>query len=425
MIQSAAGTFALRVVATAATLLLNVLIARLLGPEGFGQVSYVLAWANLLAVPAILGMDVLVLRSVAAWTAQQRWAELKGLLRFSFWSVIAASSLVAVAAAGFNMLRGDELWSPAFAVGMALVPLIAVIRLNQGAMRGFHRIVQGQLAELVTRPIATLFLIAVGAALFGHMLDATGVLIAYVAGALSAVMLGVFLLNRAIPAPMRAAATTIRPRSWVLTALPLLLIGGVQVANRQVDVVMVGALAGAESAGIYTAAARGAELISFVLFAVNAGLAPRVSRLFILGDLAALQSLVTRAARYTVLATIPLALALIAFGSTFLGFFGPAFVLGVPALAIMAVAQVLNAAAGSVVVILTMTGQGTVTAIGVGVGLIVNVALNAILVPALAHTGAAVAASASLLTWNAILVVMLRQRLGLDSTVIGRPVDHD
>lgn len=419
MIRSAAGTFTLRVIATAATLILNVLVARLLGTEGFGVISYVIAWANLLAVPAILGMDVLVMRNFSAWTGQQRWPEIKGLLRFSSWSVAAASSLVAAAAATVHVVAEGRSWSPDFVIGMALVPLIAVIRLTQGAMRGFHRIVQGQFAELLTRPAATLLLVAVGAVVLGPALNPTGVLIAYVVAALIAVTLGMLRLRQTIPVPVRAAVTVTRPRAWLVTALPLLLIGGVQVANRQIDVVMVGALAGAESAGVYAAAARAAELISFVLFAVNAGLAPRIARLFALGELVALQALVTRAARYTLLMTLPLAGVLIAFGSTVLGFFGPAFVVGVPALTIMSVAQLLNAAAGSVVVVLTMTGGGAVTAVGVGAGLVVNVILNAVLVPVLQYNGAAIAASASLLTWNAILVVMLRHRIGLDSTVMG------
>ncbi|MBW3631878.1 MAG: flippase [Chloroflexi bacterium] len=427
MARAAAGTFALRVLATGATFALNVFVARLLGADGFGVVSYVIAWANLLAVPAVLGMDVLVMRSVAAWAGQRRWPEIHGLLSFSRLAVLAASLSAAAGASIIAVVIGDfrDPATRTLVLGMTLVPLIALIRLNQGAMRGLHYVVRGQLAELVTRPFATLVLVSAAAMFFGPALDAAGVMSAHVVAAIIALAFGVTLLRRVTPSEIRRSEVVMARRAWLISALPLLLIGGVQVANRQVDVVMVGSLAGVESAGIYTGAARAAELISFVLFAVNAALAPRVARLHAAGNTHALQILVTRAARYTVVISLCLTAGLVTFSGPVLALFGPEFVAGSLALTVLAVAQLLNAAAGSVGVIATMTGHARATALAVGTGLIINVLLNAALVPILTYNGAAIASAASLVTWNAILVLMLRRRVGLDSTFLGRPPIRD
>ena len=59
---------ALNVAGMAQALLLQVVLARLLGHEGYGQFAYVMAWINILVYVAVMGHDTLVMRSVAAHT---------------------------------------------------------------------------------------------------------------------------------------------------------------------------------------------------------------------------------------------------------------------------------------------------------------------------------------------------------------------
>ena len=57
-------------------------------------------------------------------------------------------------------------------------------------------------------------------------------------------------------------------------------ISGMQIINTHTDIIMLGTIKGAEAARIYSAVNRGAVLITFVLFAVNAPLAPVISSLY-------------------------------------------------------------------------------------------------------------------------------------------------
>ncbi|MDQ3564372.1 MAG: polysaccharide biosynthesis C-terminal domain-containing protein [Pseudomonadota bacterium] len=87
-------------------------------------------------------------------------------------------------------------------------------------------------------------------------------------------------------------------------------------------------------------------------------------------------------ARVVLLVSLPVALSMIIFGRwILLTVFGLEFVSGATALAILSAAQIVNAAMGSVGLLLIMTGHERDTATGVGIAAAVNVTLNVLLIP--------------------------------------------
>ena len=114
------------------------------------------------------------------------------------------------------------------------------------------------------------------------------------------------------------------------------------------------------------------------------------------------------------------ALLLVFFGSEILVlFFGKEYAQASTALSILAFAQLLNVGAGSVAMLLNMTDGEKIVAMGVGAALIINIILNWILIPLYSIQGAAIATGVSLIVWNVILVLSIRNRLNLRPTVFG------
>ena len=175
---------------------------------------------------------------------------------------------------------------------------------------------------------------------------------------------------------------------------------------------MLGLLAGPEDAGVYAAAARLAEIVSFVLLAVNAPLAPHIARLYAADRMAELQRTVTRAAQAILLLTAPLVVVLLAFGEQLLRLFGAEFTGGEDALAILALGQLFNAVMGSVGILLIMTGHERDVLASVAVATLIGLGLTAALIPPMGVEGAAVGRVASLATWNVALTVLTYRRLG-------------
>ncbi|MCX7847292.1 MAG: polysaccharide biosynthesis C-terminal domain-containing protein, partial [bacterium] len=81
--------------------------------------------------------------------------------------------------------------------------------------------------------------------------------------------------------------------------------------------------------------------------------------------------------------------------------------------------QVVNACAGSVALLLTTTGHESEALKGVTLGAVINVIGNAILIPRLGITGAAIGTAVSTVVWNVALAVYVYKRLGINPTIFG------
>ena len=148
LIKAASGSFIIRVSTTALSLIAAVVLARLLGVEGFGVYAFCMAVSQMLAVFAMLGMQQLVVREFAAYRTQGAYALMRGLLRRARQSILLASvalmlliGTVAYFAAGYL----DALHLYTFWVALLLVPLTALMRVHNSALLGLNWIIQAQL----------------------------------------------------------------------------------------------------------------------------------------------------------------------------------------------------------------------------------------------------------------------------------------
>ena len=236
------------------------------------------------------------------------------------------------------------------------------------------------------------------------------------AGVAVAFVVGAVLLRRALPAILRAVQPEYATRDWLRAALPMMLIAGVWFVNNYVATLVVGTLDGTSAAGIYSVVEKGGELIVLVLVAANMPLAPVIARMHARNDREGLQHATERVAQAALLVSLPVAVAFAAFPDVYLRLFGSSFESGSTALRILALAQLVNAAAGPAGNVLIMTGNERVAVQGVGAGLLTNLVLGIVLVPPFGVTGAAIASASSLVVWNTLLLMLARRRVGVNVT---------
>lgn len=98
--------------------------------------------------------------------------------------------------------------------------------------------------------------------------------------------------------------------------------------------------------------------------------------------------------------------------------FGSEFTRGAVALAILSAAQLVNAFTGPANSLLNMTGHEVDQLKAMTVGVLINIVLNALLIPHWDIVGAAVATGTSLIVWNVLLVALAGQRLHIYPTAI-------
>jgi len=423
LIHGAAWSFALKIAATGIAFVISVILARVLGAGGYGTYAYAMALVGLLGVPATLGLPQLVLRNVAAYQTRSEWGLMRGLLRQANQVVLLTAFVIgAIALLVSWLLRGnfDPMMLTAFWLALTILPLGAVNGLRSTTLRGLGYVVLGQLPGSLIRPFSFLALVVTTYLLLGNRFNSSWAVGMQVGAAAIALGFGMFMLARHMPEAMKDTPPEYDSRAWIRSALPFLFIGGMQLINNQTDIVMLGALQGAEVVGIYRVATRAAQLVVFILTAANTVLQPTIAKLYAVRDMQRLQRVVTKSARVVLLISVPIAIVLIVFGRWILLIFGQDFTKGAMALAILSLGQLVNAAMGSVGLILNMTGNERDTARGVAIAAVVNVALNAILIPLWGMNGAATATATSLVVWNLILAVQVVRRLGIYPTALGR-----
>ncbi len=420
--RGASGAFAVRIAAAAVGFGLQVLLARLLGAEQYGTFTYAFSWMMVLVVFARLGLGNAVIRYVATYESTESWSRLRGLLRRTDQWVLAAG--VAVAALGAVAVwalraRLDPELEKALYLGLAALPLFALLGVKEAVVRGFRRPALGQLPDAIVRPACTGILVLIVFAGAAAPLSASDAMLAANVGIGVALLFAMGLLHRTTPAVVRGSQPDVTASAeWRGLGLSLLLIGGMNILRSRTDVLMIGAFLGATDVAFYAAAARYAELMLFGLQSVNVFAGPVIAGLFSQGRHDEIQRMVGLAALAIAGVTVPLGIALLVLGRPLLALFGPEFTGGHAALVWLTVGQLVNALTGSVGLLMTMTGHHRSVAFIVAISAALNVLFNAVLIPIAGIAGAAIATTATIVISNVAMCVVVVLRLRIDPTIL-------
>jgi len=401
-------------------LALGIVLARGLGAEGYGIYAYAFAIMSLLMVAGEAGVPTLLMREVAASQGREEWGLLRGALIRGGQFVALAS--ISVSAIGLLVLwmMADRLNPAEFYTALfmlLLLPLSALAKTVAHAMRGLHRVGTGQAVDMLLRP--ALALVGVGTVFFLFPdLRRPQVAMAAQLGAVFVVLVtGAIVLKRFLPDGARTHPAEYRGKAWLKSALPFTLIGGAGLINNQADIIMLGWFRPVEEVGLYRVAVQGATLVAFGLWITGNLIAPHFASLYAQGDMVRLQRMVTASARAILLIALPVALAFIFAGGAIMGWvFGAEFQQTHLPLAILTVGHLVSSTMGSVAALMTMTGHENDAARTLWQTALLNIVLNAILIPLYGTPGAAAASGISLITWNTLLYKQVQRSLGLVST---------
>ncbi len=405
---------------TAITLILAVILARMLGAEGFGIYAFCISIVNLLTVPAMMGGQNLLVREIAVYNVKGQYHFLRGIIKQMRWASITASFAIAFFGAGIGLwvYQGTRMQTP-FLISMAIIPFVTAMNLQGALLRGLRYILLGR-ANLALLPFLAILLIY-GVILFpGVKLDPVSTLGAYGLSAGILVVIGFFLILRLLPHEAKTEKPEYETSRWIKSMLPFIFAGGMQVVNKEASIVFLGIMQDAGSVGLFRVAQRGAELIPFGLIAVNMAIAPTVSGLYAKGDMQRLQYILNKSIiAVTVFAVIVTAVLIIAGKWLLPIIFGQEFASAYTILIILCTGQLVNALTGSAALVMNMIGMELIVARGMAIASLVSIVLNLTLIPSLGATGAAIASSTSLIVLNISMFIYLYRKTGVFTAIHG------
>ena len=409
------------VAAALINILLQFVLTRQLGAEGYGVFTFVYSFILLMAVPATMGAQMALLRFVPAYIAKAEWSRLRGVIRLGLGATLLTGIVIAVFGTLVVLLflsgLDPGLKATLFA-GFALLPVLALVRSGVSVVRGFDRLLPALLANMVIVDLSiicgVLLLVIFAADLlspsFAMMFAVLG------AGAALALLLGVG--RAAYPSAAGSTPPDYLRRLWWSTAWPLLIVAVARTSFDRMGILMVGSLVDTDAAGVYALSARLADIVVFPLVALNAYFATRISELYAHGDIARLQQEVRLAGLWTFMASSCVALPLVVFPDWFLSFFGEGFATGAVVLRLLVIGQWLIVAAGSVGFLLSMTLYERLAAATVVGAAILNILFGLVLIPRFGAIGGAIGFTLTASGMSLFMAVTVYRKLGITPGIL-------
>jgi O-antigen/teichoic acid export membrane protein len=417
-----AAAFSVYVASAGVTACAQLLIARIVGAHTYGVYAYVIAWITILAYFCALGFDIALLRFVSAYQTMGASGLARGVIQYAERRSLGISLLVAFIGAGVI-----EIWprpfstelTNTFLVGFVLIPILALLWIRCSIVRAFGGVVPALIPDRVMRDGLLVIIVAVAGVFLGSRIEAQGIMMATVAGAVIGLVLASRSVRSLCPDAIRAAEPQYTPVTWRQTAVPFMIIAGAEALLNRAGVVLLGWFGETREAGIYSLVFNIAFLVALPRTAINTLFAPTISSLFTRNDRATLQTLVTKATLWTLCTSVGIALGLAIVAEPLLAWFGRDFVAGAPALRILLLGQVIAAGFGSLLLIMTMTEHERGAAVLLTLSATINILASIAFIHWLGLTGAAIASSAALIIWHLAMAFFVFRHLRLLPGLLG------
>lgn len=393
---------------------LQILLARVLGPAGYGIYSLAFSVLLLTIIVALQGHDVGAMRIAApliASNASSQLDEYRAVVTKRIWI---AGTLIALGMLLFSFLvgkMGNEFWQVMILMALSL-PFVARSRFSQGLLRAGGKPTQAYLPEGVIPPLFMIPLIAFLAYLSESSVTTVGGI--FLLAAVGNWLFAIVLERRAVPATSDSAArkTSRDLPDWQRITTPIFLSALLEATNDKIVFLLLGAMQGDYAAGLYAAASRFIIVAGMIGTTLYLSHASRISVLYGKGDSAGLASEIGHITRLVTALTLVICTPLLIWPEFFLGLFGSQFTAAVTPFRILVLATFINVAMGPVGLLLNMSAfERTHTRI-VAATLVLSAILGVILINAWGITGAALAVLLSTLFWNVAMLLVVYRRIG-------------
>lgn len=417
-------------VGAVANLLIAALVGRHLGVVGAGYYFLVVAVFMIAANSIELGADTALVRFVSVAHAHGRPDEIRVLLRSAVRPVLVAAVLLVVVTAVVVLVTDPRVGVPPWllVVASGVAGLLAMVAVLLGVPRGYGDPVVYAVLQNLLLPLVRLA--AIGAAVaVGWGLS--GVLAAWLAPVPLALVVAAATALRLVrtSAPPTLLDTTSRRElgaSFWKFSTARGFSACVEIMLEWVDVLLVGILASPAAAGVYAVVTRCLRASEVVQQAARVVVGPQVSVALARGLIDRARDIHGVVTAAMIWVTWPFFIILAVFGDQVLRLFGPGFDEGATSMAILAVAMAVATAGGAVQSILLMGGRSAWQLADKTGALVLNVALNLILIPRWGITGAAIAWAVTIVVDTVIVVLQVHHLMGVrpDRLRVTRAIIH-
>jgi O-antigen/teichoic acid export membrane protein len=388
------------VVSYAGWFVLNVLLARTLGPAGFGSWAIAFSVALLLSTIGLMGADWIVMRQGSYFHGISDLARLRRTIHVALElagvSLLALGvTLIVVAELVADVVFHDQAMTPLLRLTGVIIPVMGVRQVMVYGTQAFKRMKDAAINRNILQPALRLTLVAAALLIVPSPLSAyVGLLVAEIVLAVAAT----WVLNRRIP--LLGETGEVSGRELVATALPAWGSRLAGQARSQIFPILLGALASISSSAVFVAASRVAIAPGSLVNTMNQVYIPLASDLYLEDRRSELAAVFKGTAKWSFVLGVPLFVLMLGFPHELMALFGTGFEGGSAVLVVLAIGILFQFGTGPVTVTLIVIGRPRLALLDYLLVVVVEFTLGMLLIPPLGALGAAFAATAGTMMNN-------------------------
>lgn len=383
----------------------QVVMARLLGPAAFGQVSVVTSLSLVVGLVGTVGLGALALRVIPVHLGVDDGV----VSRYTAFAYRTAAGVALALVALALGLAALGVGSPGVVVVVGvLCGLTALVNLGNDVGRALGRFATTYGASVIGRPLITMAVMG-GAWAAGARVSLLGGVVALTAAAAVTVVAQRVAIMRhaAVRAAGTASAVRDERRSWLRTAPTFLVASIATLVLLQTDVFVGSLLLDPDDLGHYAAAVRTVSALSVVTGAIGTVAAPRLARSSTDVRAFAREARATSRWQFVLIVVAGAGLALAA--PVVLSLFGPGFESARFSVVVLVLGHVVNAGFGPGGTLLVYSGRPHIATVGTLLAIVCSASLCAVGAARYGLDGAAVGSALGMACSGAIMWLLARR----------------
>lgn len=387
-IKNASWMFAEQGLKVLSGIFVGIYVARYLGPEQYGLLSYALAIVGIFMALSKLGMDSVLIRDIINHP-EEKQAYISTAFALMVFAAIVGMLIVSILISYIESDQNIRLYVWIISIGLIFQTLLIVDFSFQSALLSKYSSIAKSIALMISS-VLKIYLVITEAELMWFAISYA------VDQALIGSLLLLFYLKRDNPSLMLGFTPTL-VKPLLASAWPMVMSGIAAILLTRIDQIMIKNILGVQQLGIYSAAAKFFEGWTILAFVFSISVLPLIVKI-------KKQSACRYEKKLVMLFSIAFwvsavfSIFIVIFSQEIINLtFGPAYHGASSTLSIMVCASVLSAFGFMSARYLIVEGMGKKIAMRNWIALVINIPLNLILIPLYQIEGAAIATLLSFL----------------------------
>ena len=416
ILSGSAWALGARILGTAMSTVISIIIARCYGAEILGIVAVLNSFLMLSTIFTILGTNTSILRLIPEHLAKYSYSSAFRVYRKIQYFVAGVSIITGImlfVGSGFiaETLFCKPYMQIYFKLGSVFIVFQSLMSLNTHAVRGVRLIRTFAFMQILPTFSKLIILVLLTVLLF----HPDNPVYAMFSSITITAFAGAWIMDRIFKKKSKSSDTVhIMPIKQILSiSTPMLMASTMNFVIGQTGVVMLGMFRSESEVGYYAIAVKLASLTGFILTAINSIAAPKFSELYHSEKTDELFQVAKKSTKLIFWAATPILLCLITMGKPIISIlYGADFTVAYGAMLFLVVGQFVNSVSGSTGFFMNMTGHQKMFRNIVAIAAFINIILSYLLIPEIGIKGAAIAGMVSLSFWNVTTLIYIRRKFG-------------